>query len=162
MYIFVERPGHGDALRWRDLYVHTKGENRIQIATLEKTQSPRTAHPLLAQHMAIHGGANVWAHGDQRSHAWKALQKIDKRAYSLIHQGHKPCPSCLKARTLKVERRSGEQWEVWCRRTTAMTMKRDPWFLSPLFLLCFSFVSLFCFFYFSPFYLVLRNCLFDI
>ncbi|KAG5296567.1 hypothetical protein I7I48_05422 [Histoplasma ohiense] len=57
------------------------------------------------------------------SHAWNALQKIDKRDLSLIHQGPKPCPSCLKARTLKVERRSGEQWEVWCRRTTAMTMR---------------------------------------
>lgn len=29
------------SLRWRDLYVHTKGENRIKIATLEKTQSPQ-------------------------------------------------------------------------------------------------------------------------
>ncbi|QSS52894.1 hypothetical protein I7I53_08657 [Histoplasma capsulatum var. duboisii H88] len=99
--------------------------------------------------MAVHGGAKVWAHRGHRSHAWKALQKIDKRAYSLIHQGHKPCPSCLKVRTLKVERRSGEQWEVWCCRTTAMTMECDPWFLSPLFLFCFS-LLLFLLFPFLP------------
>ncbi|KAG5298285.1 repeat set, removed [Histoplasma ohiense] len=55
--VFQKPPeGHGDVLRWRDSYVHREKENRIQVATLEKTQLIEKGFTELC----IHFWPNVW------------------------------------------------------------------------------------------------------